>query len=77
MVRRKGLKARLAQISPMDWATFFLAIGTLRAAPARIRAALELGRRLVSTMPHEQPFITSLADAANLVISEMSLLDRE
>jgi hypothetical protein len=27
MVRRKGLKARLAQISPRDWATFFLAVG--------------------------------------------------
>jgi hypothetical protein len=32
MVRRKGLKARLAQISPMDWATFFLAVGAALAA---------------------------------------------
>ena len=44
---------------------------------ARIRAALELGRRLVSTMPHERPSITSPADAANLVMSEMSLLEQE
>jgi len=28
-------------------------------------------------MPHERPSITSPADAANLVMSEMSLLDRE
>jgi hypothetical protein len=32
MVRRKGLKARLARISPMDWATFFLAVGAAMAA---------------------------------------------
>jgi hypothetical protein len=32
MVRRKGLKARLARISPMDWATFFLAVGAALAA---------------------------------------------
>jgi len=32
MVRRKGLTARLAQISPMDWATFFLAVGAALAA---------------------------------------------
>ena len=32
MVRRKGFKARLAQISPMDWATFFLAVGAALAA---------------------------------------------
>jgi hypothetical protein len=32
MVRRKGIKAQLSQISPMDWATFFLAIGAALAA---------------------------------------------
>jgi len=32
MVRRKGLKAQLARISPMDWATFFLAVGAALAA---------------------------------------------
>jgi len=32
MVRRKELKARLARISPMDWATFFLAVGAALAA---------------------------------------------
>ena len=32
MARRRGLKARLAQISPMDWATFIMAIGTALAA---------------------------------------------
>ena len=32
MVRRRGLVARLAQISPMDWATLFLAVGAALAA---------------------------------------------
>jgi hypothetical protein len=32
MAKRRGLKARLAQISPMDWATFFLAVGAALAA---------------------------------------------
>jgi DNA repair protein RadC len=51
--------------------------GIGKPSAARIRAALELGRRLVSTMPHERPSITSPADAANLVMSEMSLLEQE
>jgi len=36
-----------------------------KSSAARIRAELELGRRLVSTMPHERPSITSPADTAN------------
>jgi len=51
--------------------------GIGKSSAARIRAALELGRRLVSTTPHERPSITSPADAANLVMSEMSLLEQE
>jgi DNA repair protein RadC len=51
--------------------------GIGKSSAARIRAALELGRRLVSTMPHERPLIGSPADAANLVMSEMSLLESE
>jgi DNA repair protein RadC len=31
----------------------------------------------VSTLPHERPCISSPADTANLVMSKMSLLDRE
>ena len=51
--------------------------GIGKSSAARIRAALELGRRLVSTLPHERPCISSPADAANLVMSEMSLLEQE
>ncbi len=32
MVRRKGIKTQLSRISPIDWATFLLAVGTALAA---------------------------------------------
>ncbi len=51
--------------------------GMGRSSTARIRAALELGRRLVRSVPDERPAITCPADAANLVMSEMSLLSQE
>ncbi len=42
-----------------------------------IKAALELGRRLLSIRTEERPRITSPGDAANLLMSEMSLLEQE
>jgi DNA repair protein RadC len=47
------------------------------AKAVEIKAALEIGRRLLSTAPEERPRITSPADAANLLMSEMSFLDQE
>jgi DNA repair protein RadC len=44
---------------------------------AQIKAALELGRRLLVESPEERPQIRSPADAANLVMSQMSLLEQE
>jgi DNA repair protein RadC len=44
---------------------------------ARIKAALELGRRLLVAAPHERPQIRQPADAANLLMAEMSLLSQE
>lgn len=43
----------------------------------RVRAALELGVRLAGEMPEERPAIHSPADAAALVLPEMSALDQE
>jgi DNA repair protein RadC len=43
----------------------------------RIRAALELGARLAVEMPEERPAIHSPADAAALVLPEMSALEQE
>jgi DNA repair protein RadC len=44
---------------------------------AQIKAALELGRRMQLQAPEERPQVRSPADAANLVMSEMSLLEQE
>ena len=43
----------------------------------QIKAAFELGRRLLVESPEERPQIQSPADAANLVMIEMSLLEQE
>ncbi len=43
----------------------------------QIKAAFELGRRLLVESPDERPQIRSPADAANLVMMEMSLLEQE
>ena len=42
-----------------------------------IKAALELGRRLLAAAPEERAQITSPADAANLLMSEMMFLEQE
>jgi DNA repair protein RadC len=42
-----------------------------------IKAALELGRRLLAAAPEERVQITSPADAANLLMSEMMFLEQE
>jgi DNA repair protein RadC len=47
------------------------------AKAAQIKAAIELGRRLVVQAPEERPAIHSPADAANLVQYEMSALEQE
>ncbi len=43
----------------------------------QLKAALELGRRLLVAAPHEMPVISSPADVAHLVGSEMALLPQE
>lgn len=50
-------------------------IGPSRAM--EIKSALELGRRLLATAPHERPQIKAPADAANLLMSEMAFLEQE
>jgi len=47
------------------------------AKAVELKAALEIGRRLMSTTPGERPAITSPADAANLLMSEMAFLEKE
>ena len=47
------------------------------AKAAQLKAALELGKRLAFTTPEAKPQISSAADAANLLLGDMSFLDRE
>ncbi len=47
------------------------------AKTAQLKAALELGRRLLLTAPDARPQITSPADAANLLMLEMGNLEQE
>jgi DNA repair protein RadC len=47
------------------------------AKAAQLKAAIELGRRLVAEMPKERPAIHSPADAADLVLYEMGAMEQE
>ena len=47
------------------------------AKAVEIKAALELGRRLMAAIPDERPRVSSPADAANLLMSEMMFLEQE
>ena len=51
--------------------------GIKLAKAAQIKAAIELGRRLVLEVPEERPAIHSPAEAAELVQYEMSALEQE
>jgi DNA repair protein RadC len=44
---------------------------------AQLKAAFELGRRLLIATPQERPQVRSPADAAQLVMAEMALLEQE
>lgn len=47
------------------------------AKASEVKAALELGRRLMTSAPEERSRVTSPADAANLLMSEMMFLEQE
>ncbi len=51
--------------------------GVGEAKAAEVKAALELGRRLMTSAPEERPVVSSPADAANLLMSEMMFLEQE
>jgi DNA repair protein RadC len=51
--------------------------GVGQAKAAQLKAALELGRRLVSTQPEERAVVRSPQDVANLLMAEMGFLDQE
>lgn len=47
------------------------------ALAGRLRCSFELGRRIMMPQPDERPRVSSPADAANLLMAEMSLLEQE
>jgi DNA repair protein RadC len=51
--------------------------GVGEAKAIQVKAALELGRRLLVAAPHERPQVRAPGDAANLLMAEMSLLSQE
>jgi DNA repair protein RadC len=51
--------------------------GLGEAKVAQLKAAFELGRRLAISAPDERPLVRSPADAANLLMGEMSMLEQE
>ncbi len=51
--------------------------GLGEAKASQLKAALELGRRLMSTQPEERPVVKSPADVASMLQGEMSFLEQE
>ena len=51
--------------------------GIGQAKATQIKAALELGKRLVAASPQDRPQVRSPGDVANLVMLEMGLLEQE
>jgi DNA repair protein RadC len=51
--------------------------GLGEAKAAQLKAALELGRRLLSTQPEERALVRSPEDIANLLQAEMAFLEQE
>jgi DNA repair protein RadC len=73
LVRFSGLPG-LARASINELATVN-GIGPAKAA--EIKAALEMGRRMMAVTPAERSKVSSPGDAANLLMSEMMLLEQE
>jgi DNA repair protein RadC len=51
--------------------------GVGRVKAIELKAAFELGKRLLVAAPHERPTVKSPADAANLLLMEMGPLEQE
>ena len=74
------LLARYGGITGLAQASFAELCQEKGIGPAKvtqIKAALELGRRLLVASPQERPQVRSPADAANLLMLEMSFLEQE
>jgi DNA repair protein RadC len=75
-LRVLGKFATLAELSRVSPADLQRVKGVGKKNAARLKAAIELGRRSLSSSD-ERPQIKSPADAANLLMGEMGLLEQE
>ena len=76
----QGILARFKGLSGLARASFAELCtenGMAIAKTAQLKAALEIGRRLLVAAPEERPQVKSPADAANLLMAEMSTLEQE
>jgi DNA repair protein RadC len=67
----------LSGLAQASFGELALESGMGAAKSAQVQAALELGRRLLVASPDERPQVSSPADAANLLLPEMGLLENE
>ena len=67
----------LPGLARVSFAELERAFGMGEAKTSQVKAALELGKRLVTALPEERPEIREPRDVANLLSTEMSLLDQE
>lgn len=67
----------LVGISRAEFETVTAQKGIGSAKAAQLKAAIELGRRLTTVSPDDRPLIHSPADAVNLVLYEMGMLEQE
>lgn len=67
----------LAGLSRASFNDLMTIKGVSVAKAAQLKAAIELGRRLLMTSPDARPQITSPLDAANLLMLEMGSLEQE
>ncbi len=74
VLNRWSTLSELAHANPSDLMTIE---GMSRMRLARLRAALELGRRMLTEPLQDRPLVRSPADAAELLIPEMAGLEQE
>ena len=67
----------IAGLAQAGYDELCLQYGVGEAKAAQILAAMELGKRLAATLPHDRPQVRSPADVANLLMLEMGLLPQE
>lgn len=67
----------LPGIARASWAELQMVDGITQTKAVEIKAALELGRRLLAVAPDQRPLIKSSADAANLLMADMAFLEQE